>query len=300
MAIRHTSDTAFGQIYVPAINWMLMVAVIATVVGFGTSTSLATAYGVSVTGTMLITSVLLIVAMRTQSRMPAFVFWPLAALVVLVDVAFLSANLVKFFDGAWFPLVLGVVVFTVLRTWGRGRLLLQAEIARDGIPLDSFIPGLMLAPPARVPGTAVFLTAQPDIVPRALLHNLKHNKVLHERNVLLTVVTLPVPWVAARERLRIETIGEAFHRATVRYGFMQTPDVPLALMRSADDDGICFDPMETTYFASRESIVPAPGRGMPPWRDRLYAFLHRNATPATDFFRIPVTRLVELGAPVEI
>jgi len=300
MAIRHTSDTAFGQIYVPAINWMLMAAVIATVSGFGNSTALATAYGVSVTGTMLITSVLLIVTMRRQARMPAVVFWPLATLFVLVDVAFLSANMAKFFDGAWFPLAMGVVVFVVLRTWGRGRQLMQAEIGREGIPLDSFLPGLMLAPPARVPGTAVFLTAHAGIVPRALLHNLKHNKVLHARNVLLTVETLPVPSVAASDRLRIATIGDDFFRATVRYGFMQTPDVPLALMRAGDDGGFCFDPMETTYFASRESILATRGRGMPVWRDWLYAFLHRNAAPATDFFRIPATRLVELGAPVEI
>jgi KUP system potassium uptake protein len=158
----------------------------------------------------------------------------------------------------------------------------------------------MLAPPARVPGTAVFLTAQQGIVPKALLHNLKHNKVLHERNVLLTVETRAVPHVAAAERLRVETIGDDFYRATVRYGFMEIPDVPLALMRCSDHGGLVFDPMETTYFASRESIVARPRRGMPIWRDGLFAFLHRNAAPATDFFRIPTTRLVELGAPVEI
>jgi KUP system potassium uptake protein len=300
MAIRHTSRETIGQIYIPSINWLLMLAVIATVVGFGSSTALATAYGVSVTGTMLITSIILIVAMRARSSMPAWLFWPLAALFVLVDVAFLSANLVKFMEGAWFPIVLGLVVFTLLRTWGRGRRLLQAEILKDGIQLDGFLPGLMLAPPARVPGTAVFLTAQTGIVPKALLHNLKHNKVLHERNVLLTVETRAVPHVPANERLTIETIGDDFYRATVRYGFMETPDVPLALMRSSDHGGLCFDPMDTTYFASRESIVAGPRRGMPAWRDWLFAVMHRNAAPATDFFRIPTTRLVELGAPVEI
>jgi KUP system potassium uptake protein len=300
MAIRHTSRTTMGQIYIPSINWMLMLAVIATVIGFGSSTALATAYGVSVTGTMLITSIILIVAMRARAALPAWLFWPLAAVFVLVDVAFLAANLVKFMDGAWFPIALGVVVFTLLRTWGRGRQLLQAEILKDGIRLDSFLPGLMLAPPARVPGTAVFLTAQTGIAPKALLHNLKHNKVLHERNVLLTVETRAVPHIAAAERLSIETIGDDFHRVTVRYGFMETPDVPLALMRASDHDGLCFDPMDTTYFASRESIVATPRRGMPAWRDHLFAFLHRNAAPATDFFRIPTTRLVELGAPVEI
>ena len=300
MAIRHTSQATAGQIYVPSINWMLMVAVIATVVGFGSSTALATAYGVSVTGTMLITSVLLIVTVRKRRLLPAWAFWPLAAVFVAVDLSFLFANLVKFMDGAWFPIALGLLVFTLLRTWRRGRELLREEILKDGIPLDAFLPGLMLAPPVRVPGTAVFLTPQQGIVPKALLHNLKHNKVLHERNVLLTVETVASPHVAADARLKLETIGDDFHRATVRYGFMETPDVPLALMGSADHGGLCFDPMETTYFASRESIVATAHRGMPAWRDRLFAFMHRNATPATDFFRIPATRLVELGAPIEI
>jgi len=300
MAIKHTSRQTMGQIYIPSINWLLMFAVIATVIGFGSSTALATAYGVSVTGTMLITSIMLIVAMRARAAMPSYVFWPLAALFVLVDVAFLFANLVKFMDGAWFPIALGIVVFTMLRTWGRGRQLLQAEILKDGIKLDSFLPGLMLSPPIRVPGTAVFLTAQQGIVPKALLHNLKHNKVLHERNVLLTVETKAVPFVPVNSRLTIDTIGEDFYRATIRYGFMETPDIPLALMRSSDCASICFDPMDTTYFASRETIVAIRHRGMPIWRDKLFGVMHRNAAPATDFFRIPTTRLVELGAPVEI
>ena len=300
MAIRHTSRATIGQIYIPSINWMLMVATIATVVGFGSSTALATAYGVSVTGTMLITSVMLIVAMRARSAIPPLLFWPLAALFVLVDVAFLFANLVKFLDGAWFPILLGIIVFMLLRTWARGRTLLRAEVLKEGLRLDTFLPGLMLSPPARVPGTAVFLTAQTGIVPKALLHNLKHNKVLHAHNVLLTVETRTVPFVPASARLRIDTIGDDFFRATIAYGFMETPDVPLALMRSCDQYGLSFDPMDTTYFASRETIVAGRRRGMPIWRDKVFAFMHRNAAPATDFFRIPTTRLVELGAPVEI
>jgi KUP system potassium uptake protein len=299
MAIRHTSRQTIGQIYIPSINWILMIGTIATVVGFGSSTALATAYGVSVTGTMLITSFMLIVAMRHRATIPPALFWPLASLFVLVDVAFLFANVVKLMDGAWFPILLGVVVFTLLRTWGRGRQLLQAEIVKDGIRLDTFLPGLMLSPPVRVQGTAVFLTAQTGIVPKALLHNLKHNKVLHARNVLLTVVTEAVPFVPATARLRIDGIADDFYRATVRYGFMETPDVPLALMR-CEDTSLCLDPMDTTYFASRESIIAVRKRGMPIWRDHLFGFMHRNAAPATDFFRIPTTRLVELGAPVEI
>ncbi|MEO6226546.1 MAG: potassium transporter Kup [Thermomonas sp.] len=305
MAIRHTSRLAMGQIYIPTINWLLMIGTILTVVGFGSSTALATAYGVSVTGTMLATSILLIVAMRRRSPFPSGLFWPLAALFVLVDVAFLGANLVKFMDGAWFPLLLGVLVFTVLRTWRRGRGLLHAQLHSDGIQLDVFVQSLMLAPPVRVPGTAVFLASQPDLAPKALLHNLKHNKVLHQRNVLLTVETLPVPFIPLQQRLSMQHIADGFDRITLRYGFMESPDIPQALMAAADHgdasfDTPSFDPMDTTYFTSRESLVARPRHGMPIWRDKLFAFLHRNAAPASDFFHIPATRLVELGAPVEI
>jgi KUP system potassium uptake protein len=300
MRIRHTSQETIGQIYVPAINWLLMAAVIGTVLGFGSSTALATAYGVSVTATMLITSIILILLVRARTSIPALVFWPLAAIFLSIDVAFLGANLVKFLDGAWYPLLLGVLVFTLLRTWGRGRQLLREELLKDGVRLESFLPSLMLSPPTRVPGTAVFLTAQPHIVPTALLHNLKHNKVLHERNVLLTVETQSEPYVDAGQRLEIADLGHGFHRATIRYGFMESPDVPLALMRSPDCSQLCFDPMETTYFASHETIVASPHRGMPIWRDHLFGLMHRNAAPASAFFRIPGTRLVELGSPVEI
>ncbi|MGA9826972.1 MAG: potassium transporter Kup, partial [Rhodanobacteraceae bacterium] len=300
MTIRHTSRSTIGQIYIPSINWMLMAAVIATVIGFGSSTALATAYGVSVTGTMLITSILLIVVLRARHVLPGFLFWPLAAVFVLVDVAFLLANLVKFMDGAWFPILLGLVVFTVLRTWGRGRMLLQAEVLKDGMRIDSFQRSLEASPPASVAGTAVFLTAQRDIVPKALLHNLKHNKVLHERNVLLTVETAATPYVKPDARLTIESIGDKFYRATVHYGFMETPDVPSALRDAREGVAFRFDPMQTSYFASRESIVATPRRGMAVWRDRLFGYMHRNAASASDFFQIPPTRLIELGAPVEI
>jgi KUP system potassium uptake protein len=301
MEIKHTSHSTIGQIYLPWINWTLMIAVIGAVLGFGSSTALATAYGVSVTGTMLITSVLMIVYVRATTNIPPVVFWPLAAVFVLVDVAFLFANLIKFMDGAWFPLALGVIVFTVMRTWRRGRELLHAEIRKEGIQLDSFLPGLMLAPPVRVPGTAVFMTAQTGVAPHALMHNLKHNKVLHERNVFLTVETLNVPYAPKEKRLKIESIGgEDFYRVLIKFGFMETPDVPLALMRSCDRGGIHFDPMDTTYFASRETVVASKHRGMPIWRDKLFAVMHRNAAPATGFFRIPGNRLVELGAQVEI
>ncbi|MGA9333733.1 MAG: potassium transporter Kup [Rudaea sp.] len=300
LSIRHTSHATIGQIYVPSINWMLMVAVMATVIGFRSSTALATAYGVSVTGTMLITSLLMIVVLRERKLLAGYLFWPMTTMFVLVDIAFLFANLVKFKDGAWFPIALGIVAFTLLRTWARGRHLLQLEILRHGISLDSFLVALKVSPPARVPGTAIFLTTQGRVVPKALLHNLKHNKVLHAQNVLLTVETAATPFVQPDARLHVESIGETFYRATLRFGFMQTPDVPAALLDCTAPPGLNFDRMQTAFFASREDIIATSRRGMALWRSRLFGFMHRNAVPATDYFEIPPTHLVELGSPIEI
>ena len=300
MAVKHTSRDTIGQIYIPAVNWTLMVLVIGLVLSFQTSTALATAYGISVSATMLIDTLLLaIVARELWPRARNWVLG-LCVLFLFADVGFLIANAAKILDGGWFPVVLGIVLFTLLRTWRRGRELLYQKIRKGGIDLDTFLPGLMLAPPVRVPGTAVFLIAQQGMVPQALLHNLKHNKVLHERNVFLTVKTLNVPYAPKDDRLRIDPIGDEFHRVTIRFGFMETPDVPLALMRSCDQGGIHFDPMDTTYFASRETVVASKRGGMPVWRDKLFAVMHRNAAPATGFFHIPGNRLVELGSQVEI
>ncbi len=300
MLIKHTSHSTIGQIYVPGINWLLAVLVISLVLVFRSSANLAVAYGISVSLTMLIDTLLLVLVAR--ALWPKWRRWvlPLCVVFFVIELAFVVANGAKILQGAWFPLVLGVVVFTMMRTWRRGRQLLREEIRKDGIRIDSFLPGLMLAPPVRVPGTAVFLTADPMVVPHALMHNLKHNKVLHERNVFLNVETLQVPYASARQRLKIESIGDDFYRVIVRFGFMETPDVPLALTRSCDRGGITFDPMDTTYFASRETVVASAKRGMPVWRDKLFALMHRNAAPATGFFRIPGNRLVELGAQVEI
>ena len=300
MAIRHTSRDTIGQIYIPAINWSMMVIVVGLVLGFGNSSALATAYGISVSMTMLIDTLLLAIVAR--ALWPTWRWWvlPLCVVFFVGDVGFVIANGAKIFQGGWFPVVLGVALFTLLRTWRHGRQLLHEEVRKEGIQLDTFLPGLMLAPPVRVPGTAVFLTADKDVVPHALLHNLKHNKVLHERNVFLTVETLDIPYAEPGRRLRISEIGNDFHRVLIRFGFMDTPDVPLALMRSCDQGGIHFDPMETTYFASRETIVASRHRGMPIWRDKLFAVMHRNAAPASGFFRIPGNRLVELGSQVEI
>ncbi len=300
MDVRHTSHETIGQIYIPWINRVLMISVIAVVLMFRSSTGLASAYGVSVSGTMLIDTVLLGMFARTAWPKGRRFVLPLCFVFAIVEISFLIANGVKFLDGAWFPLALAIVVFTLLRTWRRGRELLHAEVQKEGLKLDTFLPGLMLAPPVRVPGTAIFLTADKGVVPHALLHNLKHNKVLHERNVFLTVETLSVPVAPKDKRLKIDPIGDDFYRVLVRFGFVEMPDVPLALMRSCDGGGAYFDPMDTTYFASRETIVASKRRGMPIWRDKLFAIMHRNAAPATNFFRIPGNRLVELGAQVEI
>ncbi|HZH44767.1 MAG TPA: potassium transporter Kup [Lysobacter sp.] len=300
MRILHTSRETIGQIYIPWVNWVLMIAVVALVLTFRRSEALTSAYGVSVSGTMLIDTLLL--ALVARALWPRWRVWvlPLCVVFAVIELAFLVANGVKFLDGAWVPVAFGITAFTLLRTWRRGRQLLHEEVQKEGIRLDTFLPGLMLAPPTRVPGTAIFLTADKGVVPHALLHNLKHNKVLHERNVFLTVETLNVPYAPPEKRLKIEPIGDNFYRVLVRFGFMETPDVPLALMRSCDQGGIYFDPMDTTYFASRETVVASARRGMPIWRDRLFAIMHRNAAPATQFFRIPGNRLVELGAQVEI
>ena len=301
MRIKHTSRDTIGQIYIPAVNWSMMVIVIALVLGFRSSSSLATAYGISVSMTMLIDTVLL--AIVANALWPRWRRWvlPLCAVFLVIDIAFVIANGAKILQGGWFPVVLGLTLFTLLRTWRRGREMLREEMQKEGIRLDAFIPGLMLAPPVRVSGTAVFMTSDKGVVPHALLHNLKHNKVLHAHNAFLTVEALTVPYAGRDRRLKVETIGDGFYRVTVRFGFMETPDVPLALMGASDHpDGLAFDPMETTYFVSRETIVANRHRGMPVWRDKLFAVMHRNAAPANQFFRIPGNRLVELGAQVEI
>lgn len=302
LRIRHTSRDTIGQIYVPSINWTLLTAVIVLVLAFRSSSNLATAYGLSVTGTMLIDTLLLAVVAYT--RWPTARKWvlPLCGLFLIIDLAFLIANGEKLLTGigAWVPLFIGVAAFLMMRTWRRGRELLREEIRKEGIQLDSFLPGLMLSPPVRVPGTAVFLTADKGVVPHALLHNLKHNKVLHERNIFLTVETLRVPYPAKGERLKISEIGDDLYRIVVRFGFMEIPDVPQALMQTCDVGDLCIDPMETTYFVSRETIIASAHRGMPAWRDKLFALMHRNAAPAPGFFRIPGNRIVELGAQVQI
>jgi KUP system potassium uptake protein len=299
LVTKHTSDTTIGQVYLPWINRMLMLIVIALVIGFGSSDKLASAYGVSVTGTMLIDTLLLVVLMRSRWLVAARWVFLFAIVFLVIDTAFLVANGAKFFEGAWFPLALGVVVFTLMRTWRRGRQLLVEEVRREMLTLDTFLRSLEAQPPVRVSGTAVFMTATNDKVPLALLHNLKHNKVLHARNILLTVETVPSPRADAAEQIVVTDLGRGFWRLGLRYGFMEDPDVPRSLAQ-AGDHGLPFDLEDTTFFASRETLVASAHKGMPLWRDRLFAVMAQNTVSATTFFKIPGNRLVELGTQVEI
>jgi KUP system potassium uptake protein len=296
---RHTSEETIGQVYVPWINRLLLSVVVILVLGFRSSDSLAAAYGVSVTGTMLIDTLLLgVVANARWHLRPSLVATGLL-LFLSIDLAFLVANSVKFFEGAWFPFALGVVIFTVMRTWRRGRHLMSEETRRDKQSLAAFLRQLKAQPVARVPGTAVFLTASNDVVPHALLANLKYNRVLHQRCVLLTVETLDTPRADEGESTAVVDLGQGFNRITLRLGFMEAPNVPRALA-ALGGQGISLDPAGLVYFASRETVVPSKDKGMPMWRDKLFAFMSRNTVSATRFFQVPGNQLVEIGTQVEI
>jgi len=300
MAVVHTSREMSGQIFVPWVNKLLMVLVILAVLGFRSSDNLGAAYGIAVTGTMTMTTLLALVVARKRWHWSLPTVILVGVLFLIIDLAFFGANLLKVAHGGWFPLVLGVVIFTMMTTWRRGRELVVREIKQSGLALQPFIENIADHPPLRVPGTAVFLTANQHAVPHALLHNLKHNKVLHERNVLLTVDMLETPLADAGERIQITPLEGNFFGLELRFGFAEDPNIPLALSLCTRE-GLGFDMMDTTFFLSRENIVAAARRpGMAMWRDKLFAFLSRNAMPATAFFQIPGNRLIELGAQVEI
>jgi KUP system potassium uptake protein len=299
MLIVHTSSDEISHVYVPWVNRALCIAVMLVVIGFGSSAALGIAYGVSVTGTMLISGILITILAAERWRVPAWVLWPMATVFIGIDLAYLSANMVKFFEGAWFPLLVGLAAFTIMRTWRHGRDLVRRQVNRDSLRIEHFIESVLVDPPVRVPGTAVFMTPSNDYLPPALLHNLKHNQVLHERNVLLSVETLAVPRAEVSERLAYTDLGHGFARLSLRFGYMETPDVPKAL-KHWDIPGPPFDPMRTTFFASREALTARKGEGMAQWRDKLFLYMSRNATSATDFFSIPGNRLVELGTQVVI
>ncbi len=301
LKIQHTSERAIGQIYVPFVNWMLYAAVVALVLAFGSSERLALAYGIAVSATMVIEVLLLMVVARRLWRWS----WPavvaVVGLMLAVDATFLASNCAKFLAGGWFPLAFGAVIFTLLITWKRGRTLMQKRISEQGIPLKPFLESLLAHPPERVSGTAIFMSSSLDSVPHALLHNLKHNKVLHERTVFLTIVTHGVPRVPPEDRIQLETLLDGFHKVEAWYGFTEQPDIGEILEACRERKGLAIDIMEASFFLSRETVIPTvDSPGMALWRDHLFAWLSRNATRATDFFNIPANRVVELGTHIEI
>ena len=299
MAVRYTSAREAGQIYLPAVNWALLAGVVVAVVGFGSSSALAGAYGIAVTLTMMITTVLTFFVVRQGWRLPAPLAWGATAFFLAIDALLVAGCAVKFFDGGWFPLALGLLLFGVMSTWARGRTLLMDSIRSEGLELQPFIESLDLRTLHRAERTAVYAVADPATVPQALLHNLKHNQVLHERNVILTVVFREVPWVGLDDRIEVQALGHGFWRVMLYFGFMNTPDVPKALTLAASQ-GLTIPPFETTYFLSRETVVPTPGSGMAGWREKLFAAMSRNAGSVVDYFRLPGNAVVELGTRVQI
>jgi KUP system potassium uptake protein len=299
LVVRHTSETEEGQIYLPQVNFALLIGVLVLVLTFRDSERLAAAYGIAVTGTFLCTTLLAMVVFRRKFGWPLFtvlgVFLPLLAL----DLAFFLSNVLKIPDGGYVPLVLGIVLFVIMMTWHRGRELLFARIRQDGLPLKSFIARLPQSRTVRVPGTAVFMTSQAEFLPGALLHNLKHNKVLHERVLFVTVANEDVPQIGADRRRTVEELAPNIHRVSLRYGFQESPNIPRELEALAEF-GIPYEPMQTSYFLGRETVVAAAVPKMSRWRQWLFLVLSRNSLSATEFFRIPSDRVVELGVKVAI
>ena len=299
LEILHTSSTARGQIYMPQINWALMLACIGLVAGFRTSSNLAAAYGIAVTLTMLATTALFYFAARRLWHWSRPRAAGLCAVFGAVELAFFTANVLKILHGGWFPLVVAAALFAVMTTWKRGRLLLWNRLQKVLLPRDRFFADIAANPPRRVPGTAVFMAGNPDGTPVALLHNIKHNRILHERNFLLTIVTEEVPRVDPSARVAVELLPSGFQRIVGHYGFMERPDVPQLLAQAPIDGG----PPElaaTTFFMSRETIVVAGREKMAGWRKRLFALLARNAQSAIAYFQIPPNRVIELGMQVQI
>jgi KUP system potassium uptake protein len=300
IAIRHTSARMSGQIYVPAVNWMLLIAVVAAVAGFGSSSRLASAYGVAVMGTMLVTTFLTFFVVRFDWRYPGLIAVGATAFFLAIDGVFFAAAAHKIADGGWFPLAIAAILFFLMTTWRHGRDRLFDRLRMGSPPLAGFLAALLRDPLTRVAGTAVFLTATPDATPNALLHSLKHYKVLHAQNAFLTVEFRDVPWVDSSQRVTCEPIAKDCWRVIARYGFLERPDVGEALEACAPE-GLDTDPMQVTYFLSREKIVPGIAeRGIDRWRDRVFAAMARNAGSVSDYFNVPTNRLVELGTRVEI
>jgi KUP system potassium uptake protein len=297
--IEHTSVRTAGQIYIPLVNWGLFVAIVLAVVMFRSSSSLAAAYGIAVTTDMLITTVLTFFVIRYAWKLPLALCIASTAVFFVVDFLFFASNLLKLFEGGWFPLVIGGAVFTLMITWKEGRRLMGEVQRADAIELQAFLDSVFENPPARVDGTAVFLTAEPGVVPNALLHNLKHNKVLHEQNLFVTVRNHEVPWIPMNKRIEIDALGHHCWQVIVHYGFKNDIDLPRAL-DNARMRGCQLEPMTTSYFLSRDVVIPTLGSGMAPWREKLFAQMHHNASGAAAFLGLPNNAVVELGSKIEI
>jgi len=297
MEVQHTSDKEQGQIYLPAVNWGLMAAVMILVIGFKSSNNLAAAYGIAVTGDMVITSLLATVVVARSWRWG----WPRAVALfscfLVVELVFLAANILKIPDGGWFPLVAGVGIFILMTTWKRGRELLSERLQGERLELSLFLESLAASMPTRVAGTSVFLNADPKGVPHALLHNLMHNKVLHERVVLVSAQFYDVPYVPDIDRVEVHQLRENFWSVVIQYGFKDDPDIPQALSLCANV-GLEFNPLDTSYFIGRETLIPRLGSDMAFWREKIFIAMFRNAGSATAFFKIPSNRVVELGTQV--
>jgi KUP system potassium uptake protein len=299
LTILHTSIRDTGQIYIPAVNWMLLAGVIAAVGLFGSSSALAAAYGISVSLVMVITTVLTFFVVRYGWGYPLWLCIAASSFFLIVDVAFFASNSLKIAQGGWFPLVLAGGLYTVMATWKQGRQLLNEKLHADAVDLPSFLDAVFVSPPVRVEGTAVFLTAEPGTVPNAMLHNLKHNKVLHEQNLFVTVRNHEVPWIGMSKRLEVESLGHDCWQVNVHYGFKNDLDLPKALQQ-IKGRGCQLEPMTTSYFLSRDVVIPTIGSGMAAWREKLYAQMHHNASGAADFLNLPNNAVVELGSKIEI
>ncbi len=299
LRILHTSVRDTGQIYVPFINWSLFALVVVAVAFFGSSSKLAGAYGVAVTIDMTITTVMTFFVIRFGWRYPLALCIAATGVFLVIDVTFLASNLLKIAAGGWFPLLIGIGMFTLMLTWKQGRRQLSDKLREDAIDLCSFLDAVFINPPTRVAGTAVFLSAEAGITPNALMHNLKHNKVLHEQNVFVTVKHHEVPWIDPERRCEVESLGNCCWRVALNFGFKDEPDVPEGLSHLREH-GVQLEEMETSYFLSRDIVIPTIGSGMALWREKLFASMHRNAAAAADFLHLPTNRIVELGSKVEI
>jgi len=299
MRVMHTSEREIGQIYIPAVNWLQLIVVLIAVVGFGSSDKLAGAYGIAVTATMLATTILTFFVIRYRWHLPLLLCIGATGFFMIMDVMLFSASTLKLLHGGWFPLLLGAILLTIMLTWKRGRDLVFENLEKHAIPLEDFLQSLFVAPPARVAGTAIFLRGETDGVPHALLHNLLHNKVLHERVVFLTVHIREEPYVPESEQVQVMALGHNCFQLNVSYGFKDEANIP-GIMRLCALQHLEFEMMETSFFIARQTVISVPGQGMMPWREHLYVAMQRNARTAADYYQIPANRVIELGTQVEI